>query len=148
MKIFTLAVMLLVAVAIVRSQTQRFPQFENEDVKVWKSVVMPNAPLTMHRHDHPRVIIALSGGTMKIVDQQGKSEAHVWETGKAYWLPANPPGTMHADVNAGDKPIEVMVVELKKAQYERQNLRIGVTAGVVASIADYYQGLLLPVGEL
>ena len=65
-----------------------FPQFENEDVKVWKSVVMPNAPLTMHRHDHPRVIIAFSGGTMKIVDQQGKSEEHVWETGKAYWLPA------------------------------------------------------------
>ena len=63
-----LVVLLLVAVAIVRSQTQRFPQFENEDVKVWKSVVMPNAPLTMHRHDHPRVIIALSGGTMKIVD--------------------------------------------------------------------------------
>jgi hypothetical protein len=32
----------------------------------------------------------------------------------AYWLPTNPPNTMHADVNAGDKPIEVMVVELEK----------------------------------
>jgi hypothetical protein len=42
------------------------------------------------------------------------AESHVWETGKAYWLPANPPNTMHADVNAGDKPIEVVVVELKK----------------------------------
>jgi beta-alanine degradation protein BauB len=110
-------VLVLAAVGAVRSQnsaTQRFPQFENEDVKVWKSVVMPNAPLTMHRHEHPRVIIALSGGTMKIVGSDGKSESHVWETGKAYWLPTNPPGTMHADVNAGDKPIEVMVVELEK----------------------------------
>ena len=95
-------------------QTKRVPQFENEDVKVWKSIVLPNQPLTMHRHDHPRVIIALNGGTMKIVDSTGKSEEHVWETGKAYWLPMNPPGTMHADVNAGDKPIEVMVVELEK----------------------------------
>jgi beta-alanine degradation protein BauB len=95
------------------TQTQRFPQFENEDVKVWKSVVLPNAPLTMHRHDHPRVIIALSGGTMKIVEQDGATEDHIWETGKAYWLPANPPNAMHADVNAGGKPIEVMVVELK-----------------------------------
>jgi quercetin dioxygenase-like cupin family protein len=114
---FAVAVLLVSAVAGMRSQnsaTQRFPQFDNEDVKVWKSVVMPNAPLTMHRHDHPRVIIALKGGTMKIVDQAGKSEEHVWETGKAYWLPANPPGTMHADVNAGDKPIEVMVVSLEK----------------------------------
>lgn len=94
-------------------QTQRFPQFENDNVKVWKSVVMPNAPLAMHRHDHPRVIIALSGGTMDIVEQNGRTEKHVWETGKAYWLPANPPNTMHADVNTGDKPIEVMVVELE-----------------------------------
>jgi beta-alanine degradation protein BauB len=109
--------MLFGTIGIVRSkqatQTQRIPQFENADVKVWKSVVMPNAPLTMHRHDHPRVIIARSGGTMKIVDQSGATEAHVWETGKAYWLPANPPDTMHADVNAGDQPIEVMVVELE-----------------------------------
>ena len=96
------------------TQTQRIPQFENEDVKVWKAVVLPNAPLTMHRHEHGRVIIALQGGTMKIVEQSGSSEQHSWETGKAYWLPANAPNTMHADVNAGAKPIEVMVVELKK----------------------------------
>jgi hypothetical protein len=109
----------LLGVGVVRSQqsaagTQRVVQFENDDVKVWKSIVVPNAPLTMHRHEHGRVIVALRGGTMKIVEQGGASESHAWETGKAYWLPANAPGTMHADVNAGDQPIEVMVVELKK----------------------------------
>ena|SRR5882757_3872212 len=113
------AVMLSGAFVVMRSQqsgtqTQRIPQLQNDDVKVWKTVVMPNSPSAMHRHDHPRVIIALCGGTMKIVDQGGAAEAHTWETGKAYWLPANPPNTMHADVNAGDKPIEVMVVELEK----------------------------------
>ena len=115
--IATQGVLLLAAVGVIHSQqttTQRFPQFDNEDVKVWRSVVLPNSPLTMHRHDHPRVIIALKGGTMNIVTQNGPTESHVWETGKAYWLPANPPGAMHADVNAGDKPIEVMVVELLK----------------------------------
>ena len=96
------------------AQTQRVAQFENEDVKVWKSLVLPNQPLTMHRHDHPRVIVALKGGTMKIVEQDGASETHVWETGKAYWLAANAPNTKHADVNAGAEPIEVMVVELEK----------------------------------
>jgi quercetin dioxygenase-like cupin family protein len=95
------------------NQTKRIPQFENDEVKVWKSVVMPNAPLNMHRHEHGRVIIALVGGQMKIVENTGGSETHDWETGKAYWLPKNAPGTMHSDVNAGDKPIEVMVVELK-----------------------------------
>ena len=96
------------------AQTQRIPQFENEDVKVWKSVVLPNQPLAMHHHDHPRVIIALTGGTMNIVDPAGHIEPHVWETGKAYWLPAMPPNTLHSDINAGDKPMEVMVVELEK----------------------------------
>ena len=98
------------------TQTQRIPQFENDEVKVWKSIVLPNAPLALHRHEHPRVIIALAGGTMKIVEQSGPTETQLWESGKAYWLPANPPGTLHTDVNAGDKPIEVMVVELKRTQ--------------------------------
>lgn len=97
------------------TQTQRIPQFENDEVKVWKSLVAPNSPLPLHRHDHPRIITPLIGGTMKIVEQDGSSETHIWETGKSYWLPANPPGRLHTDVNTGYKAIEVMVVELKKA---------------------------------
>ena len=94
---------------------QRTPQFENENVAVWKTVVPPNAPLTMHTHQHPRVVIALTGGTMKVVYEDGTSEMHNWETGKAYWLPTSEGLKRHADVNTGSKPIEVMVVELKKA---------------------------------
>lgn len=110
-------ILLLAAAGVIHSQqttTQRFPQFDNEDVKVWRSIVLPNQPLTMHRHDHPRVIIPLRGGTMKIVDSTGAAEVHQWDAGKAYWLPANPPNTTHADVNGGTEPIEVMVVELEK----------------------------------
>jgi quercetin dioxygenase-like cupin family protein len=95
--------------------TRRTPQFENDEVKVWKSVVVPGSPLPLHRHEHPRVIVALVGGTMKIVEQGGVSETQEWQSGKSYWLPANPPGTLHTDVNAGDTPIEVIVVELKGA---------------------------------
>jgi hypothetical protein len=36
-----------------------------------------------------------------------------WERGHAYWLPADPPGEKHGDLNEGTEPIEVMVVELK-----------------------------------
>ncbi len=96
------------------AQSLRTPQFDNDAVKVWKTVVLPNQPLAMHHHDHPRVIIALTGGTMNLVDSSGTIETHHWETGKAYWLPAMPPGALHSDVNAGDKPMEVMVVELEK----------------------------------
>jgi len=50
---------------------------------------------------------------MKILEETGQSEIHEWQTGKAYWLPANAPGTRHQDINVGDKPTEVMVVELE-----------------------------------
>ena len=96
--------------------TQRIPQFENAEVSVWKSIVMPDAPLVMHTHQHPRVIIPLTGGDMKIVSESGSSETHHWETGKAYWLSSEEGKARHADVNAGRTPIEVMVVELKNAQ--------------------------------
>jgi hypothetical protein len=97
-------------------QTQRIPQFENEDVAVWRTTIAPNAPLTMHTHQHPRVIIALSGGTMKVVNEDGTSEQHQWDTGKAYWLPVEEGRKRHGDANLGSKPIEVMVVEVKNSR--------------------------------
>ena len=101
------------AVAQPQTVTRRIPQFENEDVRVWKSIIAPKQPLTMHRHDHPRVIVALAGGMLKIVEEAGASKELTWETGRAYWLPADPPGQRHADLNETDAPIEVIVVELK-----------------------------------
>ena len=108
-----LVITLAAASSAPTAQTQRIPQFENTHVKVWKSTILPNQPLPPHLHEHGRVIVVLQGGTMKVAEVSGASETHVWEAGKAYWLPANPPGTMHTDVNVGDKPIEVMVVEAK-----------------------------------
>ena len=67
----------------------------------------------MHRHENGRVLVALTGGTVKIVKESGESRTVTWESGKAYWLPADPPDERHADLNEGREPIEVMVVELK-----------------------------------
>jgi beta-alanine degradation protein BauB len=92
--------------------TRRVPQFENESVRVWKSLIVPGQPLTLHRHENGRVIVALRGGTLKIVKESGDSRSVAWETGKAYWLDADPPGERHGDTNDGPEPIEVMVVEM------------------------------------
>jgi hypothetical protein len=92
--------------------TRRVPQFENESVRVWKSLIVPGQPLTLHRHEHGRVIVALRGGTLRIVKESGESRAVTWETGSAYWLDADPPGERHGDTNEGPDPIEVMVVEM------------------------------------
>ena len=54
---------------------------------------MPNQPLALHRHEHGRALISLNGGQLHV--------------------DADPAGTQHADVNETNKPIEVIVVELK-----------------------------------
>jgi hypothetical protein len=97
------------------SGTRREPQFENSSVSVWKSIIMPNQPLALHRHDLGRTIVALKGGTLDVVDAQGKTiKQMTWETGKAYWLDADPPGEQHGDMNRTKEPIEVIVVQMRK----------------------------------
>lgn len=99
----------------VQSATRREPQFENEHVRAWKSIIMPKQPLSQHRHEHGRALIALTDGQLKVVDQNGKViDTYNWERGKAYWLGADPPGQTHADVNDTSTPIEVIVVELQR----------------------------------
>jgi len=97
------------------SGTRREPQFENENVKVWKSIIMPNQPLSLHRHEKGRALIALKGGQLHVVDKDRKPiHTYNWESGKAYWLDADPPGQMHGDLNEGKESMEVIVVEMKK----------------------------------
>jgi beta-alanine degradation protein BauB len=97
------------------SQTRREPQFENEHVRVWKSIILPNQPLAVHRHEHGRTIVALKGGTLDVVDANGQTKTKMtWESGKAYWLGADPPGEQHGDLNKGTDPMEVIVVEMRK----------------------------------
>ena len=97
-----------------QATSRREPQFENTHMKVWKSIIMPKQPLALHRHDHGRALIALTDGQLKVVDGKGKVlDTYNWAKGKAYWLDADPAGQQHGDVNDTDKPIEVIVVELK-----------------------------------
>ena len=43
--------------------------FENEFAICWKTTVLPNVPLKMHRHDRARTIVALQGGVLKRIDE-------------------------------------------------------------------------------
>ena len=95
--------------------TRREPQFENENVRVWKSIIMPNQPLSLHRHEFGRTIVALKGGTLDVVDGKNQTlQQMTWESGKAYWLGPDPAGQQHGDMNRGKEPIEVIVVEMRK----------------------------------
>jgi beta-alanine degradation protein BauB len=98
-----------------QNQTHRIPMFENDQVKVWKTIIIPNSPLSMHRHEHSRTIVVLKGGTLTINQDTGEKKNVEWKTGQAYWLDADPPGNkQHADINETNDIIEVIVIENKK----------------------------------
>ena len=103
-----------VAVGQQANASRREPQFENSEVQVWKSIIQPGQPLSLHRHDHGRALISLNGGTLNVVDGAGKIlDVYKLEAGKAMWLDADKAGTQHADVNPGKTAVEVIVVQLK-----------------------------------
>jgi len=111
---FTLGAGTMWAQQQIQEKSRREPQFENAQVSVWKSIVMPNQPLTLHRHEHGRVLVALTDGQLRVVDKTGKVlDTYNLTAGKALWLGVDPPGQMHADVNPGSRPVEVIVVQLK-----------------------------------
>lgn len=96
-------------------QSHREDQFENQYLKAWKTTVLPKAPLALHRHDHGRALVALTDGVLQVQDKSGKVlDTYNLKAGKAMWLGKDPPGQMHADVNPGTKPIEVIVVQLQQ----------------------------------
>ena len=111
--VFTAACFELYCEEEMNQKTHRVFQFENEHVRVWKTVIMPNQPLNMHRHDCSRVIVGLKGGKLTKIEETGETSELVFETDKAYWLTEDLPGTQHADINESDEPIEVMVIEIK-----------------------------------
>ncbi|MCH9631524.1 MAG: hypothetical protein S4CHLAM37_15470 [Chlamydiia bacterium] len=96
-----------------KENTHRELQFENDKVKVWKTIIYPGSPLKFHRHDQNRVIVGLKGGKLLKVEEDGSKSDLIFEDHKAYYLESDPPGELHADINTENYPIEVIVMEFK-----------------------------------
>nr|WP_231865939.1 hypothetical protein [Legionella fallonii] len=95
--------------------THREEQFSNNKVSVWKTIIYPASgqALTMHRHEHDRVVVALTDGLLKITNDKGKIHYLKLEKDKAYYLTKDVPDELHNDVNMTDHQVKVMVIELK-----------------------------------
>ncbi len=108
----------LTTIGITHAQTQatkRIEQFSNNQVKVWKTIIYPTykQSLAMHRHEHNRVLVALTNGLLKITNDKGKLHYLRLEKNKAYYLRKDIPNELHKDENVTHYPIKVMVIELK-----------------------------------
>lgn len=100
--------------AFAAAGTQRIPQFTNEKVAVWETIIYPESGqvLKMHRHEHDRVVVALDSGELKITNDKKQTHFLKLVKNKAYYLSKDVPGEMHSDENISKHPIRVMVIEL------------------------------------
>ena len=113
-----IAIVLASAIGVMVAAAQkpemtRVPQFENDRTVSWRSVIPPHTESTLHRHDRYRTVIGIVGGDLTTVSANGRKTVTHYETGSAYWQAPMAAGEMHKDVNDTDKPIELVVVEMK-----------------------------------
>jgi len=66
----------------------------------------------MHRHDNDRVIVALTEGLLKIVNNQGKIHYLTLKKNESYFLKKDPLNELHTDENMSHHPIQVIVIEM------------------------------------
>lgn len=98
----------------IQRDSKRFPIFENDKVKVWRTVVPSDKSLPLHRHNKNRVIIPMTDIKMtKLLDNSGKIDHVSWLHGLAYWIKEDEVGKLHGYLNESGEQAEVIVVELK-----------------------------------
>ncbi len=83
-------------------------EFENADVRVLRITYGPHEKSVMHQHpDAVAVFLTSQKGKFTLAD--GKTVERDWKAGDAQWTPAE----KHLPENSSDKPLELILVELK-----------------------------------
>ena len=83
--------------------------FENASVRVLRIHYGPHETSVMHWHPNG-VVTYLSAGHIKFALPNGKTIDASGKPGETSWAPAG----AHKPTNAGDKPFDAVLVELKK----------------------------------
>jgi quercetin dioxygenase-like cupin family protein len=83
-------------------------EFENAKVRVLRASYGPHEKSVMHSHPDA-VAVFLNDGQVRFTFPGGKTQDAPMKAGTTMWTPA----TTHLPENVGDKPFEVLVIELK-----------------------------------
>eukprot|EP00808_Paulinella_micropora_P026225 g58563.t1 len=97
------------------NQTGRAVLVKNHLIHAWRTTIVRNSALSLHRHDKPRLIYVLAGGKLQlevITEDQSVLRTYDWPTGWCGWLEADPPAELHGDRLVSSSPMEVLVVEV------------------------------------
>ena len=83
-------------------------EFENEHVRVLRITYGPGEKSVMHEHPDG-VVVILTDQSVNFTFPDGKTEQITAKAGETIWAP----GAKHLPENVGDKPFEVILVEMK-----------------------------------
>lgn len=95
-------------------ETKREVFIENAETKVWRTTICPNQVLPFHTHQFARVLIPEETGALKVIYQSGKNDIILLKKRTPILLDKAQGSSPHQDVNMGQYPIHVTVVELKR----------------------------------
>jgi hypothetical protein len=97
-------------------ETTREVYIENATTKVWKTIICPNQKLPFHTHQYARIVIPATKGNLQVIYRSGKKDLIKLEKDTPLFLSAAQGKESHQDVNIGNKPIQVTVIELRKSK--------------------------------
>src|SRR5262245_26831856 len=83
-------------------------EFENEKVRVLRIKYGPGEKSSMHGHP-PSVVVFLTDAVGRFTYPDGRADDIIGKAGQVMYMDA----TVHDPANTGDKPFEVLAVELK-----------------------------------
>ena len=99
--------------AVAQDATQADPAhykvtFENEQVRILRITYGPKEKSVMHEHPNS-IAVFLADGQVRFTLPDGKSQEVAVKAGQSTWTPAG----KHLPENLGDKPFEVVLIEMK-----------------------------------
>ena len=82
--------------------------FENDQVRILTITYGPKEKSAMHEHPNS-IAVFLTDGQIKFTLGDGTSQEVTVKAGQSQWMPA----VKHLPENMGDKPLEVVLIEMK-----------------------------------
>jgi oxalate decarboxylase/phosphoglucose isomerase-like protein (cupin superfamily) len=86
-------------------------QVDNDAVRVLTAVEEPHQKTALHEHGFSRVMVYLDASDLVVTHENGRIEKQHWKAGDVEWSPA---GGRHTSENAGNAPVRIVEIELKK----------------------------------
>ncbi|MDP1604720.1 MAG: hypothetical protein Q8M03_15815 [Legionella sp.] len=97
-------------------ETKREIFIENATTKVWKTIICPKQKLPFHSHQFARVVIPATDGQLQVIYRSGRKSLVKLEKDKPLFLTKAQGSESHQDLNPGNNPVQVTVIEFKKSK--------------------------------